>query len=412
MSVSALFVIMSNKLAIKCGNFAVLVDLHVLPQGTSKDTSWFSDQEKEEVCKLLKDTVDARVRQHIETRRQQGQVKHKEYSQSSPLFLKGDRFRIAAYFIKRWVNLRCVVKQRYRELHVFPERFVVCASQLELDPNTLEVDIDKTTGMIESSSRGTSEYFAECRGNQISNMLSAPMQQAVLKNIVKKAKSTRIASCEAETSTDRKVFPCLRPTDSDKGSKGKKDQALANSESEAKCGSLEQPKDCINTTENSLELPVPEVENHVNCRQPCEASSQQKTQSVEWLKAQDLTKALSWICESVVPEQKQHFRTSVMQQKRRRHSSEGKTNTSKKADLRDDTFLLHDLHTRNSYTGEVETSENIPLNTKLNSSIGTSDSLTTGTNIQPIQCRTDHVQPEAVLCGAKKLKLQRTKKVQ
>ncbi|XP_051039247.1 protein SLX4IP isoform X2 [Phodopus roborovskii] len=37
----------SKKFAIKCGNFAVLVDLHVVPQGSNKDSSWFSEQKKE-----------------------------------------------------------------------------------------------------------------------------------------------------------------------------------------------------------------------------------------------------------------------------------------------------------------------------------------------------------------------------
>ncbi|XP_029328258.1 protein SLX4IP isoform X4 [Mus caroli] len=37
----------SKKFAIKCGNFAVLVDLHVLPQGSNRDSSWFSKQKKE-----------------------------------------------------------------------------------------------------------------------------------------------------------------------------------------------------------------------------------------------------------------------------------------------------------------------------------------------------------------------------
>ncbi|XP_027269407.1 protein SLX4IP isoform X3 [Cricetulus griseus] len=37
----------SKKFAIKCGNFAVLVDLHIVPQGSNKDSSWFSEQKKE-----------------------------------------------------------------------------------------------------------------------------------------------------------------------------------------------------------------------------------------------------------------------------------------------------------------------------------------------------------------------------
>ncbi|XP_076785947.1 protein SLX4IP isoform X4 [Arvicanthis niloticus] len=37
----------SKKFAIKCGNFAVLVDLHVVPQDSNKDSNWFSEQKKE-----------------------------------------------------------------------------------------------------------------------------------------------------------------------------------------------------------------------------------------------------------------------------------------------------------------------------------------------------------------------------
>ncbi|XP_042132265.1 protein SLX4IP isoform X6 [Peromyscus maniculatus bairdii] len=37
----------SKKFAIKCGNFAVLVDLHIVPQRSNKDSSWFSEQKKE-----------------------------------------------------------------------------------------------------------------------------------------------------------------------------------------------------------------------------------------------------------------------------------------------------------------------------------------------------------------------------
>ncbi|KAM3932687.1 protein SLX4IP [Leptodactylus fuscus] len=322
---------MSNKLVVKCGNFAVLVDLHVLPQGTSKDSSWFSDHEKEEVCQLLKDTIDTRVKQHIESRRQQGQVKHKEYTQASPLFLKGTRLRIAAYFMKRWVNLRCVVQRQYRELYVFPDRFVVCVSQLEPHSNTWAAETVKPSSMKESSS-GRSEYFAEHRECEINNLLSATLKkQAVLKNIVKKTKATKGSS--PESGRDCKECPRLGLADPDKGSK-------INTQSEPQCRSADRGEDCVNTTRNSLELPDARVENDVNSRQPCRTSSQHKPQSAEWLQAQDPTKALSWISESALPKEKQTLRTRIMQQKRRRHSSEGKSTFScKKADLRDDTFI-------------------------------------------------------------------------
>lgn len=47
----------SKKFAVKCGNFAVLVDLHILSQDPSKETSWFSEQKKEEIFLLLKEQL-------------------------------------------------------------------------------------------------------------------------------------------------------------------------------------------------------------------------------------------------------------------------------------------------------------------------------------------------------------------
>ncbi|KAM4043657.1 protein SLX4IP [Anomaloglossus baeobatrachus] len=319
-----------SSFVLQCGNFAVLVDLHVLPQGTSKDSSWFSDHEKEEVCLLLKDTIDTRVKQHIESRRQPGQVKHKEYTPASPLFLKGTHLRIAAYFIKRWVNLRCVARQ-YRELYVFPDRFVVCVSQLEPHSNTWAADTVKPSSTKESSS-GTSEYFADHRECEINNLFSSALKkQAALKNIAKKTKATKDSS--PESGRDCKACPRLGLADSDKGSK-------INTPSEPQCRSVDHAQDCVNTTQNNLELPDAEVENDVNSRQPRRTSSQHKPKSAEWLQTQDPTEALSWICESALLKQKQSLRTSIMQQKRRRHSSEGKSTFSrKKADLRDDTFI-------------------------------------------------------------------------
>ncbi|KAG9484345.1 hypothetical protein GDO78_009979 [Eleutherodactylus coqui] len=288
----------------ECGNFAVLVDLHVLPQGTSKDSSWFSDHEKEEVCLLLKDTIDSRVKQHIESQRQQNQVKHKEYTQASPLFLKGTRLRIAAYFIRRWVNLRCVAQHQFRELYVFPDRFVVCVSQLEPHSNTWAAETVKPSSMNEPC-------FLNYR--------------------VKKTKATKDSS--PESGRDYKACSRLGLADCDKGSK-------INTQSEPQSRSADQAEDCVNTTPNNLELPDAEVENDVNSRQPCRTRSQHKPQSAEWLQAQDPTKTLSWMCESALPEHKQTLRTSIMQQKRRRHSSEGKpTFSCKKTNLRDDTFI-------------------------------------------------------------------------
>lgn len=80
----------SKKFAVKCGNFAVLVDLHVLPQGSSKDTSWFSEQKKEEVCLLLKETIDSRVKEYLQVRKQH-RPSDTEFTRSNPLSLKAAR---------------------------------------------------------------------------------------------------------------------------------------------------------------------------------------------------------------------------------------------------------------------------------------------------------------------------------
>ncbi|KAG8443872.1 hypothetical protein GDO86_009169 [Hymenochirus boettgeri] len=295
---------MANKLVLKCGNFAVLVDLQVLPQGTSKDTSWFSDHEKEEVCMLVKDTIDSRVKQHIENRKQQGQLKHKEYTQSSPLFLKGNRLRIAAYFIKRWVKLRCVMKKQYRELNVFPDRFVVCASQL--GPAAGKETHENSAG-YEKFPNETSEYFDKSRRNETNKVPQIAPNHVLLRNIVRKTKAATDVSDEAER--DSNVSPSPGLMDTANTNENNKAKALSSAKSEEKCTSAQEPKNDINTSENSMVLPVPEVENAVNHRHPSKSSSQRNPQSAE-LKTQDL-------CDSAI----QTIRTSVMQQKRRRSSS-------------------------------------------------------------------------------------------
>ncbi|KAG9344274.1 hypothetical protein JZ751_010943 [Albula glossodonta] len=117
-----------NKFVVKCGNFAVLVDLHVLPLVSREDASWFAEQHKEEVSEMIRDAVDQRVRQFLETRHLKGQPRQrKSLTPASPICIKGERFHLTAYFMKRYANLRYVGKQPLGELRVFPERFIVCA---------------------------------------------------------------------------------------------------------------------------------------------------------------------------------------------------------------------------------------------------------------------------------------------
>ncbi|XP_074065543.1 protein SLX4IP [Macrotis lagotis] len=121
----------SNKLVIKCGKFAVLVDLHILPQGLRKDTSWFSEEKKKDICMLLKETIDSRIKDYLDAHKRHELSKNAEFTQYNPLSLKGYGLHITAYFIKRGVHLHCIVGKPKCELHVFPDQFVVRVNQLE-----------------------------------------------------------------------------------------------------------------------------------------------------------------------------------------------------------------------------------------------------------------------------------------
>ncbi|KAL6050391.1 hypothetical protein STEG23_024995, partial [Scotinomys teguina] len=119
----------------QCGNFAVLVDLHIVPQGSDKDSSWFSEEKKEEVCLLLKETIDSRVKEYVGMHKQH-RPSDAEFTRSNPLSLKGFGFEITAYFLKRGIHLRCIQSSQNTELRLFPDRFVVCVSQLAFNPDT------------------------------------------------------------------------------------------------------------------------------------------------------------------------------------------------------------------------------------------------------------------------------------
>ncbi|XP_009280802.1 PREDICTED: protein SLX4IP isoform X2 [Aptenodytes forsteri] len=304
----------SNKFVIKCGNFAVLVDVHILPQGSSKDTSWFSDHEKEEVCMLLEEVVASRVKHYLETPKQRGQWKSMERAPSGPLFLTANSFHITAYFMKRWVNLRCAVGKRYRELRVFPDRFIVCVSKLESNPSAWTCE----NGVLkEELSNGTSEYFTESAENKkLKISLNEQIKQDILKEIVKRTKPRKSSTSKPQISKDsKKVY--LGSVDSQTGNRKNDCQTSLSPQSEVKCRSAGLLKDCITTAESSLGLPVLELENYVNQRQPDDVSSQQKPHSVEWLKSSLLSENLPCSSESALlgPEQSQKATETQAQQK-------------------------------------------------------------------------------------------------
>ncbi|KFV51978.1 Protein SLX4IP, partial [Gavia stellata] len=296
----------------QCGNFAVLVDVHILPQGSSKDTSWFSDHEKEEVCTLLEEVVASRVKHYLEAPKQRGQWKSMEHAASGPLFLTGNSFHITAYFMKRWVNL---LGKHYRELRVFPDRFIVCVSKLESNPSAWTSE----NGVLqkEELSNGTSEYFTESAENKkLKISLNEQIKQDILKEIVKRTKTRKSSTCKPQISKDsKKVY--LGSVDLQTGNRKNDCQTSLSPQSEVKCRSTGLLKDCINTAESNLELPLSELENYVNQRQPDDVSSQQKPHSVEWLKSSLLSEDPPCSSESALlcPKQSPEVTKTQAQQK-------------------------------------------------------------------------------------------------
>ncbi|NXP01833.1 SLX4I protein, partial [Certhia brachydactyla] len=286
----------------QCGNFAVLVDVHILPQGSSKDTSWFSDHEKEEVCKLLEEVVASRVKLYLEAPKQRGQWKPMEHGSSGPLFLTANSLHITAYFMKRWVNLRCALGKRYRELRVFPEKFIVCVSKLDFDPSAWTCD---NGGLVEELSNGTSEYFTESAENKKLRInLSEQIKQDILRKIVKRTKARRSNASKPQISKDSKrVY--LGLVDSQTENRKNDCQTSPSAQPDVKRRSPGLLKDCTNTAESSLELPVLEQRDDVNQRQPDDVRSQQKPHSLEWLEASLQSESPPCSSESALPAPKQ-----------------------------------------------------------------------------------------------------------
>ncbi|NXB69688.1 SLX4I protein, partial [Donacobius atricapilla] len=305
----------------QCGNFAVLVDVHILPQGSSKDTSWFSDHEKEEVCKLLEEVVASRVKHYLEAPKQRGQWKPTEHGSSGPLFLTANSLHITAYFMKRWVNLRCALGKRYRDLRVFPEKFIVCVSKLDFDPSAWTGD---SGGLKEELSSGTSEYFtASAENKKLKISLSEQIKQDILRKIVKRTKPRRSSASKPQISKDsKKVY--LGSADLQTENRKNDRRTSLGARSDVKRRSPGLLKDCTNTAESSLELPVLEQRNDVNQRQPDDVHSQQKPHSLQWLEASLLSENPPCSSESALLAPKQSQRVTKTQAQLKTCGSEEK----------------------------------------------------------------------------------------
>ncbi|CAD7669661.1 unnamed protein product [Nyctereutes procyonoides] len=251
-----------------CGNFAVLVDLHVLPQGSNRDTSWFSEHKKEYLAV-----------------RKQHRPSNTEFTRSSPLTLNGYGFQITAYFLKRGICLHCFRGSQSAELCVFPDRFVVCVSQLSFSRDLLSSQNEELT---EGALHGASDYFAECAESPLPP--SAKRKRSALKKIVKRTE-TKSSSVVSRPWSRRDIVGTSRRGDS---------QASASPPSE----STGQAKDYIKAAESHWGLPAQKLEN-VHQKQPEDTSSQQKPHLGEWLETGLLSRSPVYSCESASPGPKQ-----------------------------------------------------------------------------------------------------------
>ncbi|KAL1786518.1 SLX4IP isoform X1 [Sigmodon hispidus] len=311
---------------LQCGNFAVLVDLHIEPQGSNKDSSWFSEQKKEEVCLLLKETIDSRVKEYMGLYKQH-KPSNAEFTRSSPLSLKGYGFQITAYFLKRGIHLRCIQSSQNTELRIFPERFVVCVSQLAFSPDTWTSQNKKLT---KRTLHGLSEYFAECA--ESSSSPGTKLKRNVLQEIVRRTELKSSVESKSQSSRDH----VERSSDSVITVVPRRDaSAILLSES------MGQAQDDIKAAKSHRGLPVQKLEN-VSQTQPEDTSSQQQPHSGEWLKTELLSRSPMCSYESASPGPKQSPQAAKTQQKGRNCGSAEDSDHRRRVSLGNDGLVPGD----------------------------------------------------------------------
>ncbi|XP_060113296.1 protein SLX4IP [Heteronotia binoei] len=189
-----------QKLVIKCGNFAILVDFHIMPQDSSEEARWFWNHRREEICLLLQGTVESRVEQFLEARKRHDQGKQRpEYTRETPVSLEGDGFYVTAYFVKRWDPLR-IAGHQYRELRMFPDRLVICVTRLE---SGLPLCTREYTAPKENMPVGTSEYFGKSDEDEEGKIsLTQEKKKDTLKKIVKRTKTKRANESKPQLNKD------------------------------------------------------------------------------------------------------------------------------------------------------------------------------------------------------------------
>uniref|UniRef100_A0A452EFG3 SLX4 interacting protein n=1 Tax=Capra hircus TaxID=9925 RepID=A0A452EFG3_CAPHI len=297
-------------------NFAVLVDLHVLPQGSSKDTSWFSEQKKEEVCLLLKETIDSRVKEYLQVRKQH-RPSDTEFTRSNPLSLKGYGFHITAYFLKRGVRLRCL-----RELQVFPDRFVVCVSQLAFSRDLLASQSEDLPGRALHGATGDRTGCVE----QLLPPRAEPKRN-VLQEIVNRTETKSSA-----VSGSRSNGPSVGASSDSVAAEGawRRGGRPASSSPPA----VGQAEDDRKASETHQGLPALKLE---------KGHQQQKPHPRVRLQTGLLSRSLVCGCESAFPSPKQSPRGAGAPQKRRKRNPAGDADHHKRVSLGSDRLAPREI---------------------------------------------------------------------
>ncbi|XP_036042263.1 protein SLX4IP isoform X2 [Onychomys torridus] len=311
-----------------CENFAILVDLHIVPHGSNKDSSWFSEQKKEEVCLLLKETIDSRVKEYVGMYKQH-RPSNAEFTRSNPLSLKGFGLQITAYFLKRGIHLRCIQSSQNTELRVFPDRFVVCVSQLAFGPDTWASQNQK---LPKRTLHGVSDYFAECVESSPSpgtKLKRNTLQELVRRTEAKSSSGSKSQSGKgaAGRSSDSVITVVPRRRDA---------SAIIPSES------MGHAQDDIKAAKSHRELPVQALEN-VSQTQPEDTISQQQPHPGEWVKTGLLSRSPLCSYESAPPGPKQSPRAAKTQQKGRNCGSAKDSDHHRRVSLGSDGFVPGDV---------------------------------------------------------------------
>ncbi|XP_008574228.1 PREDICTED: protein SLX4IP, partial [Galeopterus variegatus] len=244
----------------------------------------------------------------------------------------GYGFQITAYFLKRGIRLRCIRGTENSELHVFPDRFVVCVSQLAFNHDVLASQNEELT---ERALHGVSDYFSECAESPLPP--SAKLKRNALKEIVKRTKTKSGIMSKSQTSRDT-VGTSSDSVIAEIAKRRDDGQASPSLPSE----SMAQAKDYIKAAESHWGLPVQKLEN-VNQSQPEDTGSQQKPHPGERLKTGLLSRSSVYSCESASPGPKQSPRAAKTQHKRRNCGSAEDFDHRKRVSLGSDRLVPREI---------------------------------------------------------------------